>query len=126
MRSPDPFSTFFETLLCGSFTSPNVIASAGQATAHAGFTSPSLTGRFRPSPLPYILDALYAEGTLLHHAARPHRDLGVEDQPGRVFDEGRVVEEVESPDLERAVVRAITVPTQRLYAICSARRDCAL
>ena len=57
------------------------MARAGQAAAQAGTISPSRSGR--RSTLAWIcavLDALDAEGALLHHPAGPHRDLGVEDQ----------------------------------------------
>ena len=53
-----------------------------------------------------LLDALDAHRALLHHAAAAHHDVGVEHQVGgRIL--VRVVEPVEPPRLERAVVGAV-------------------
>src|SRR5262245_20359895 len=54
------------------------------------------------------LDALDAEGALLHHALRAHRDVRVQHERHRLRPGlDLVVEPVEAPDLVGAVVRAV-------------------
>src|SRR5256714_10534234 len=65
-----------------------------------------------PSPLALAidlgaLDALYAVGAFLHHAATADRDFGVAQQLQRLCVEILVEQEVEAPHLVRAVVRAV-------------------
>ena len=85
-----------------------MIAEAGQACWHAVTISPS---RIEPVLLVGLdlgrRDALHAVAAFLHHAARTHRNVGVAHQLQAL---GLIVgeeQEVESPYLVRAVVRAV-------------------
>ena len=60
------------------------MARAGQASAQAGTYSPGASSRLSAErPLPGLLQAVVAEGALLHDALGPHRDVRV--LPGRLL-----------------------------------------
>ena len=88
--------------------SPNTIAPEGQACSHAVFDRRRRrSGASRPlARISASPNALHAVRALLHHPARAHGDVGVVHHrhgwPSRLV----IVEEVEAPDLVRAVVRA--------------------
>ena len=57
---------------------PKMIASDGQAAAHAVTISPSAIGRFLFLRLDArVVDALHAVGALFHDAAAAHRDFRI-------------------------------------------------
>ena len=80
----------------------------GQAAAQAGTISPSRTGRSSPlARMLHILDALHAEGALLHDAAGTHGHLGVVDEALGLGLVGGELQEVEAAHLVGAVVGAV-------------------
>ena len=96
------------TRLSGSFRSPKTIALRGtrRSACRLNVAIPDLPG-FGFCVLLCILNALDAERAFFHDSARPNRHFRVIDQALRFLFHRGVVEKVEAPDFEGAVIGTV-------------------